>query len=909
MGQVTPMPPILEFAERLDLRLPRVAASPWVGYMVAAALVVSVVVLEQSAIAFQSASCLLIFLAAISCSTMVGGMGAGFVAAAMSYGAISFMFVPSPPGVPHDCVDVSSTDVFFPVALLVVMIVGTLRAGMARIRQLNDTLLSTFDANPDGMILCDPTGRIEDCNSSALAMFGYRRPEMIGARLDSLLPPLAPPDQAGALGGSHQHGSRIEPNGQARGLRADGSEFHVIVHFGPLRRDDQLLTVVTVRDITARLQARTEQEAARQHQAVLDERARNQAESRRWVDAFRNAAFGIAIVSPIDGRVELANPAFAAMHGIPVEAAQGRTLRDLCVPEERYRVPAVLASDAQATSVELFHVRSDGTRFPVRIDISAVRDAEGIARYRIVTFRDQTERRRAEEMAAAMNERFEQMFEESPIGMALLIGPKHRILRANTAVCRMLECDADELVGQRHDEFTHPADLWLTKIPTGAAACPPHPIDMRLITKLGRIVQARVRAVNLGKTEGGEDLVLSLIEDVTHQRELESALRQSQRMESVGLLAGGIAHDFNNLLGILIGNLELLKVLLTEQPQAEELVEDALAAALRGADLTGNLLAFARRRRLRPAVLDVNEVVSSLHRLLNRVLRTDIAIDLALDPDVWPVLADRAQLESGLINLASNARDAMPHGGLLRIATGTRCFGPKDVLPHPDLVPGDYVLIDVTDTGEGISQDVLAHIFDPFFTTKKPGEGTGLGLSTVFGFAKQSGGHISATSGVGEGTTFRLYLPRLVAPRVPVTQLDRTPDPLGAGERVLVVEDNEALRRVVARQLTAMGYVVEQAETGTEALERLKVSPVDLVFTDLVMPGGMDGADLADRVREAHPNVKVLLTSGFAYSRSAGDRPRPAGTMTLQKPYRRSELAHAVGAALRGETVGVAPGE
>jgi signal transduction histidine kinase len=371
--------------------------------------------------------------------------------------------------------------------------------------------------------------------------------------------------------------------------------------------------------------------------------------------------------------------------------------------------------------------------------------------------------------------------------------------------------------------------------------------------------------------------------------ESEEKLLQSQKMEAVGQLTGGLAHDFNNLLLVVIGNLDQLIESKKNDPAVQDLAQHALEAAQRGADLTRSLLAFARRQPLRPRRIAINDLVSGLARLLSRTLGERIEVSLSLAPDIWPVVADPAQLEAALTNLSTNARDAMPRGGRLTIVTANRHLDEDYGSQHEDVTAGDYAMIEVSDTGIGMSPEVSEKIFDPFFTTKGRGEGTGLGLSMVFGFMKQSGGHINVYSEPGAGTTFRLYLPRDREAIEPSERPGAAAGAAGGGEMVLVVEDNPALRRVVVLQLTTLGYRIREVENAAAALAILESNePVDLLFADVVMPGKLDGYDLARIVRERWPRIKVVLTSGFPASHADRDAP---GVPLLTKPYRRDDLA------------------
>ncbi len=418
-------------------------------------------------------------------------------------------------------------------------------------------------------------------------------------------------------------------------------------------------------------------------------------------------------------------------------------------------------------------------------------------------------------------------------------------------------------------------------------------LETRRRRKDGALIDVSARWARVND-EAGEMLgIMYAVADISERKKLEGHLRQAQKMEAVGNLTGGMAHDFNNLLGVIIGNLDLLREAPSGDPDTDEYIGEALSAALRGADLTRRLLAFARRQPLQPARIDVNELIGGIVRLLARTLGEEIQITLDLNPDLWPVVVDPAQLESSLTNLATNARDAMPGGGQLIIVTGNRSLDADYAAQYPEVQPGDYAMVEVTDTGTGMPPETASRIFEPFYTTKETGKGTGLGLSMVFGFIKQSGGHINVYSEVGIGTTFRLYLPRAGAgveasPAVPPTALVR-----GNGETVLAVEDNASLRRVVARQLTELGYRVLEAEDSQTALRILESEPVDLLFTDIVMPGGTSGYEIAGRVLARFPQIKVVLTSGFPENRANGDA-TSRGLRLLSKPYRRDDLGRII---------------
>jgi PAS domain S-box-containing protein len=409
----------------------------------------------------------------------------------------------------------------------------------------------------------------------------------------------------------------------------------------------------------------------------------------------------------------------------------------------------------------------------------------------------------------------------------------------------------------------------------------------------GRGRELSVSAAPLYSREGEPRGVVLALEDVSERRLLEEQLRQAQKMEAVGQLTGGLAHDFNNLLAVIIGNLDLAAETVRDGATREP-IEEALGAAQRGAELTRALLAFSRQQPLQPRAVAVADLITSLRGLLQRALGERVVIETRLAPGLGPALADPAQLEAALLNLAVNARDAMPKGGRLVIETADSQLDHDYAAVHPEVVPGRYLLVAVSDSGAGMSAETVRRAFEPFFTTKGPGEGSGLGLSMVHGFAKQSGGHVSIYSEQGFGTTVRLYLPfAQPAAEVGEVQGEASSEPRAKGETILVVEDQAEVRRIVVRQLTSLGYRVLEAEDASTAFQALRTgTPIDLLFTDVVMPG-VSGIEVAAAARAARPGLRVLLTSGFADG-LAGGAPVGVADAVLTKPYRRWDLARRI---------------
>jgi len=384
--------------------------------------------------------------------------------------------------------------------------------------------------------------------------------------------------------------------------------------------------------------------------------------------------------------------------------------------------------------------------------------------------------------------------------------------------------------------------------------------------------------------------------DVTHEAQLEAQLLQAQKMEAIGQLAGGVAHDFNNILAVIMMQSELL---LTQGDVAESVrdgIQQIRAAAQRAANLTRQLLAFSRRQVMQARDLDLNEVVTNLATMLQRIIGEDVWLELRLYPTPLMTHADAGMLDQVLMNLAVNARDAMPKGGRLIIETTAREFSAAEAAALPDVKPGHYVGLRVSDTGCGIPPEILPRIFEPFFTTKEPGKGTGLGLATVFGIVKQHGGCIQVASEPGRGTTFEVYLPALAETAAAASEAESRPAPRGGTETILLVEDDADVRLVTCITLERHGYRVLEAPDGLAALElwRQHRDAVALLLTDLVMPGELDGRELAQRLRADRPQLKVIYTSGYSPELAGRQLHSQSGEAFLQKPCPAERLLETV---------------
>ncbi|MDY0883502.1 response regulator [Dongia soli] len=597
------------------------------------------------------------------------------------------------------------------------------------------------------------------------------------------------------------------------------------------------------------------------------------------------------IAADADHRITVFNRAAAILFAYRNETMLGRDIGSL-LPDLK------LAAEEGSGMIERRRSigrRSDGSEFPVELSISQSTE-EGDTTFTVMV-RDVTEREQMLQLTRQANRRLEAVLQSSPLAIVSLAAD-FTVLTWNRSAERTFGHATNDVIGQacplvktfgearfidffdrlNRGELLQDIDL-LHRGPSG---------DQEIRLSAAPLYRDGETA---GSNFAGAVLVL---EDVTHSRSLQRQLNHAQRMETVGQLTGGIAHDFNNLLAVIIGNLDLLEEEIRGNEKATALAGRALKASLRAADLTRKLLAFARKQALEQIAFDLNTLVGDVEELIVRTLGEGIKVQSKLAPDLWPVFADPAQVESALTNLAVNARDAMPRGGCLVIETGNRVLDDAYAAENLDVKPGAYVMLAVSDTGDGIPPEILSRIFEPFFTTKEEGRGTGLGLSMVYGFAKQSHGHVKVYSEVGHGTTVRLYLPRAatddVASRLGHAQQTSTSQ--GNNVSILAVEDNDEVRAVVTKQLTALGYRVVAAANADEALAVLdRGEPVDLIFSDVVMPGKMNGIELVAEASRRRPGIKTLLTSGFTEASLQGNEPHPEAVGLLSKPYRLQDLA------------------
>ena len=544
---------------------------------------------------------------------------------------------------------------------------------------------------------------------------------------------------------------------------------------------------------------------------------------------------------------------------------------------------------------EVLGQRKDGTTFPMDLSVGEAKQDEGSIFVGII--HDLTERERTERALRESNARLKAVVDTAVDGV-ILIDARGCILEFNPACEKLFKYSVAEVL-HRNVKMLMPSSYRVEHdgyignfLKTGE----------RKIIGIGREVLGQRKdgspfpmGLSVGEArQEGESTFVGIIHDLTENKRTEELLVQAQKMEMVGQLSGGIAHDFNNLLTVIVGNAEFLSEKLKARKDLQQLADDIGRAGDRGAELTQRLLAFGRRQVLRPVEIVCNDLLDSMHKLLQRTLRQDIKITTDFDPELTLAFADAAQLESAVLNLAVNAQDAMLSGGHLTISTANASLDDHYKSLHPEVIPGEYVLIAVTDDGEGMPKEVIERAFEPFYTTKEVGKGSGLGLSMVYGFVKQSNGHVAIYSEPGLGTTVRIYLPQVASKLSPSAEqvLVRTGTLPRGTETVLVVEDDPFVRTYSIKSVESLGYSVISAVDANDALQKLRADiPVDILFTDIVMPGGINGWELTDLARQLRPGLPVLLTSGYALETLVKHGRLRAGAVVLTKPYRKADLA------------------
>ncbi|HEY5827410.1 MAG: MASE4 domain-containing protein [Hyphomicrobiaceae bacterium] len=505
----------------------------------------------------------------------------------------------------------------------------------------------------------------------------------------------------------------------------------------------------------------------------------------------------------------------------------------------------------------------------------------------------------AEQQLRRQESNLRQRIFDTSLDLIVICDRGGNILQASPSCRTILGYSPEEVVGQSGTQIVYHEDLDNTRheMRTARRRGMIRNFDCRYVHKNGHAVPLAWSGV--WSEPDGQYFFIG--RDMTERTKLEQQLRQAQKMEAIGQLTGGIAHDFNNILAVIIGMTELAAARAKGDPHLASMVQEIDQAAERGVQLVQRMLAFARRQPLEARVLDVTDAVKRAAAMLGRTLGEDITVKVALADELWPARLDASQLEEAILNLAVNARDAMPKGGRIVMETANAHLDQAYAAQNSGVEPGDYVAVIVTDSGTGMPSEIVERVFEPFFTTKEVGKGTGLGLSMVYGFVKQSRGHVKIYSEVGHGTSIKLYFPRVVSGATDEPNPAAEPAaPLPAGsERILVVEDDAAVRGMAVGILEGLGYRVRQAPDGKSALDILRgPDSIDLLFTDMIMSNGVSGKDLAETARSLRPGIKVLMTSGYSEQFIAMRGDDAIAAHLLSKPYRREQLASAVRSAL-----------
>jgi two-component system cell cycle sensor histidine kinase/response regulator CckA len=712
-------------------------------------------------------------------------------------------------------------------------------------------------------------GRISSWNRGAERIYGYTESEAVGQPIMILAPPDRREEVRQILERLRQ-GEPVEAFETVR-VRKDGQPIDVSLTISPVRdpHGKIIATAAVARDITAH---RREEERSRRLAQLVD------------------SATELISTGDREGRITFMNQPFLRAIGWSEREIIGKYFRDVVLsprisPGLREQIEAALMEKG-AWKGECLHRRKDGTDFPVYLSVGPLRDGSGGVIGNVVIVRDLTESKRAEE-------RFYKAFHLNPEPITIATVSEGRYLDVNESFLRITGYRREEVIGRTSLEvkfWERPEDrARLIELLKQHGSVRDLEITFRAKSGEQRsaLDSADIIEVN------GQKCIIAIFKDITERKALEKQLRQLQKMEAVGQLSGGIAHDFNNLLGVILGYSEILEEGLNENPKLRKTAREITKAGQRAASLTRQLLAFSRQQLLEPTILNLNSIVADSETMLGRLIGEHIEITSKLATDLGHVKADQSQIEQVIMNLAVNARDAMPDGGKLLFETRNVELDEDYALHHPPTVPGTYVELIVSDTGVGMDAQTQSHIFEPFFTTKARGKGTGLGLATVYGVVKQSGGYIWVYSEPGLGATFKIYLPRVTSAGRQIGPVEVAARPARGSETILLVEDEESLRTLTRTILERNGYKVLEASGGKEAIEiaQRHGGSIDLLLTDMVMPG-MNGHEVARSVAAVRPGAKVIYMSG--YTGFSNNGPAHSEDILLPKPVTRQALLQKV---------------
>ncbi len=727
----------------------------------------------------------------------------------------------------------------------------------------------------DAIFLIDLQGFVSTWNPGAERMFGYPSGEIVG-RPYSLV--LSDADAAGRPGDrllrtAAKAGTLAEEGWR---MRRDGTRFWAQVVITPIGNEAGELTG---------------------YAAVTRDHTQRHRDEQLFRAAVNASPSGMVMIDA-DARITLCNRVLAGMFGYAEGDLIGQPL-DMLVPQryrERHNVLTAAfffhpGSRQMGAGRELIALHADGHEFPVEIGLNPLQldDAPHV----LASIIDITTRRRTQEQLLEREARWRILMDHASDGINI-VNAEGIVQDVNPRMCELLGVAREDIIGHHISEFSiretaAEATGHMHQLARHSGGGPRR-TELRRGDGSSVVVDFSSSAVSLG----GEELFVAIGRDMTAHLQLENQLRQAQKMEAVGRLAGGVAHDFNNLLTVISGNIELLRDQFAAGTEHHDMMGEIAQASRRAAELTRQLLAFSRQQMLAPRILNLPDLVHSTERMLRRLIGEDVQLVTRCAQDTAPVRADPGQIEQVILNLAVNSRDAMPDGGTITIETRTLDLHEREVGENATLAGGRWVLLAISDTGTGMSDEVKANIFEPFFTTKDPGKGTGLGLATVYGIVKQSEGFVAVDSEQNHGTTFRVYLPAASVPEFVAQEQTPLTAP-GGSERLLLVEDDELVRSLARRALERRGYAVLEAADPDQALAMAaaETQPIELLLTDVIMPG-MSGRALAERLTAFRPGVRVLYTSGYTDEAILRLGVLEHGLAFLQKPYTPESLARKV---------------
>jgi two-component system, cell cycle sensor histidine kinase and response regulator CckA len=753
------------------------------------------------------------------------------------------------------------------------------------LRRSEERFRSLVANSSDMIALVDENTRIEYVSPSVASILGYTPEELMKRSATELLQPDSYEAAMVALKRSLEQPG-VDVRAETRFKHRDGSFRKLVSTLRNLLHDPSVQAiVVNNRDVT-------DKDVAEEQLKTTEAKYRSLVEDVPAVMYL--AEFGAS------GRWHYVSPYIHTLLGWSPEEwiANPWLWYESLHPVDRERVlaedeAALETSDGDFFASEYRMVHRSGDPVWVRDEFRIVRDDQGTPEFMRGVIVDISHRKRADAALREKSERIKSIFEHSPLGIGL-VDLEGRTIETNDVLRKMLGYSEEEFASVTFKEFTHPEDVDENLTLFGEMAAGQRDsfqLEKRFLHKDGRTIWANL-VVSLIRGEDGEPAyALGMTEDISHRKQLEEQLRQAQKMEAIGRLAGGVAHDFNNLLAVIINCANFLAEDMEASDPRYEDVRDVREAGLRGADLVRQLLAFSRKEIVRPEIVDLNEIVRNMKNLLGRTLGEDIALDTTLSDEPCVTKVDMGQIEQILVNLAVNARDAMPDGGRILITTDVVQTGADFASMTSFLEPEGYVRLMFTDTGIGMTDEVQKQIFEPFFTTKSRGRGTGLGLATTYGAVQQAGGHISVWSQPGHGTTFTIYLPHAQEAPAESAEPHRSSHNASRGLSVLLVEDDDSMRRLTRRMLERNGFEVWEASHPEAAATVYEADPnaIDIVLTDVIMPGG-SGKDLMMRLRKLDPEIHFLFMSGYPEDVIADHGVLEEGVPFVGKPFTEQAL-------------------